>query len=593
MIPYPETRSIHIQVLLAALLAVVFSLNCPAGTDMVVKRDVAVPMRDGTILRADVYRPEGPGPFPVLVYRTPYDKHGAERDYTMHLSAVKDGYAVVIEDVRGRYASAGKFDAYRHEGRDGYDTIEWAAKQPWSNGKVGTWGLSYPAAVQWLAAVEHPPHLLAMAPFMTFSSPRDFFYFDGEWDLSWIDWIYFDIAPDQRRRLHLPGPQTDAQVKAGWKARGAAMRNYLPLIDLPDLKKVAPFYYTWLKHPPEDPWWNWAEIRGKYDKVSAAVLNLSGWYDESYGPEGAVTNFHGLMKSRAGQADPKTRLIIGAWQHGVQETGTGKTGDRDFGPNDEINYDQTLLRFFDHYVRGKDNGAEHDPRVRYFVMNENKWHDAKTWPPAGSHPVSYYLASPGVPGMHGQIVFSRRHGGSDATAFISTPSNPVTDPYDAYGPHDYAKLTRRGDVAVFETPPFQKPTEFTGTIDADMFVSCNCRDFDLWVTLLDVDPQGHAWNLMSPGLNNLRASYRDPSKRQLLEPGKVYELHLDRMQTSILLPPGHVLKVMISGTFAPHLSRNLQTGESEVTSSKSKPAAITIYHDAEHASRLVMPVMSN
>ena len=182
-----------------------------------VEQDVAVPMRDGVILRADIYQPSGDGPFPVLLYRTPYNKSDAAASYQTHLRAVARGYAVILQDVRGRYASGGFFEPYRNEGADGFDSIEWAAAQPWSNGVVGTYGLSYPGAVQWLAAVESPPHLVAMAPAMTYSSPRNFFYMNGAFDLSWLPWIYQYIAPDARVRLRAsPGLQrTPRQKSAG------------------------------------------------------------------------------------------------------------------------------------------------------------------------------------------------------------------------------------------------------------------------------------------------------------------------------------------------------------------------------------------
>src|SRR5437868_311628 len=176
--------------------------------DFVLEKDVAVPMRDGVVLRADIMRPPGSGRFRTLVYRTPYNKEEALKDSTTFRHAVERGYAVVIQDVRGRYASAGEFAAYRNEGRDGYDTIEWAARQPWSNGDVGTFGLSYPGAVQWLAAIETPPHLKAMVPAMTFASPMQFWYSGGVWDLSWLTWIYYNIAPDRRVRMDLPGVKT-------------------------------------------------------------------------------------------------------------------------------------------------------------------------------------------------------------------------------------------------------------------------------------------------------------------------------------------------------------------------------------------------
>ena len=262
-------------------------------------------MRDGVILRADVLLPSADGKFPVLVYRTPYGKDRGPSEWTTFNKAVARGYVVVIQDVRGRYASEGEFAPYQNEGRDGYDTIEWAAAQPWSNGIVGTFGLSYPGAVQWLAAVEDPPHLKAMIPAMTFSTPRNFFYSGGVFDGSWLDWIWFNIAPDARKRKHLPGPRTSREAAASWKTGHQRLQNFLPMAELPDLKQAAPFYYQWLAHPPADPWWDWAELRGKYDRVHAAVLNISGWYDEAYGPDGATTNFNGLLAARKNQKDPR------------------------------------------------------------------------------------------------------------------------------------------------------------------------------------------------------------------------------------------------------------------------------------------------
>ena len=222
----------------------------PAVGRFRVERDLAVPMRDGIVLRADVYRPETVGRFPVLVYRTPYGKHNAADSYQTHLKAVARNYAVVLQDVRGRYASDGRFDPYRQEGADGYDTIEWAASQPWSNGVVGTYGLSYPGAVQWLAAMEAPPHLAAMAPAMTFSSPRNFFYSNGVFDRSWLPWIYVNIAPDIRTKLNLPGTRDTSEAAATWPTVAEAYRSWLPLRDLPWLREEAPFYFEWLAHPP-------------------------------------------------------------------------------------------------------------------------------------------------------------------------------------------------------------------------------------------------------------------------------------------------------------------------------------------------------
>src|SRR6266851_8623295 len=283
-----DSASIHRSAFFALLVALVstpifYSQQTPSSANGVERRsDVSVPMRDGVTLRADVLLSSAEGKFPALIYRTPYGKHFALKKYKTFAKAVARGYAVVVQDVRGRYASDGEFVPYQNEGRDGYDTIEWVARQPWCDGNVGTFGLSYPGAVQWLAAVENPPHLKAMVPAMTFSTPRNFFYSGGVFDGSWLDWIWTSIAADIRRRKNLPGPKTYAEAAAAWKTEHERLQTYLPLRDLPDLKDVAPFYYEWLAHPPADPWWEWAELRNKYGRVHAAVLNLSGWYDDQF-----------------------------------------------------------------------------------------------------------------------------------------------------------------------------------------------------------------------------------------------------------------------------------------------------------------------
>jgi putative CocE/NonD family hydrolase len=554
-------------------------------------KDVAVKMRDGVVLRANVLLPSENGKFPVLVYRTPYGKEGAPREWTTFAKAVARGYAVVIQDVRGRYASGGDFSPYQNEGHDGYDTIEWAAAQSWSDGIVGTFGLSYPGAVQWLAAVENPPHLKAMIPAMTYSTPRNFFYSGGVFDGSWLDWIFFNIAPDARRRKNLLGPSTGKAARAAWRAEHVRLQNFLPVADLPDLKQVAPFYYEWLAHPPADPWWNWAELPGKYDQVHAAVLNISGWYDEAYGPDGATTNFNGLLAARQTDKDKRTATIIGAWTHGELER--SKAGEREFGKSAAVDYDEIILRWMDHYLKGIDNGVEREKPVRIFVMGDNKWRDEKEWPLERAKPQTLFLSSAAKfdPLMHslqsGPCVKCDHY-----TEFTSNPAHPVSDPYAEFGARDYRSFAGRNDVLLFDSEPMVTDTEVTGPIRAEMYVSADVRDFDLWVRILDVAPDGTAYNLMSPGLDVLRASYRNASlKPDLLEPGKIYRLDLDRLLTSNVFQVGHRIRVQVSGAFFPHFSRNLQTGKSEINSSAMQAGHIRIYNDKDHASKILLPII--
>jgi hypothetical protein len=567
--------------LLPAALAVASASNGPAPF---VEREVAVAMRDGVVLRADVFRPARNGRFPTLVSRTPYDRRRAEGS-TLVSSAVARGYAVVLQDVRGRYGSEGDFVPYVHEGRDGYDTIEWAAAQPWSDGRVGTFGLSYPGAVQWLAAVESPPHLKAMVPAMTFSSPRNFFYAGGVWDLSWIPWIWNNIAPETRVRKDLPGPRTGRQAREAWETLAPVLPFRLPLSDLPELRVVAPYYFEWIAHRPEEAFWDWAELRGRYGRVSAAVLNLSGWHDEAYGPEGAITNFQGLLEARRGQKDPRARLLLGPWEHGGEDS--DRAGDRVFGPSAVLDYPETVLRFLDRYVRDVANGLESEPRVRAFVMGENVWREGQDFPLPGTQDLELFLTAGGRLGR------ASPETAEASSVFVSDPSRPVVDAYGAApGAHDYRELARRRDVLVFETDPLPRDLRVVGPIGVEIFLSADAPDVDLWVKLEDVLPDGTAWNLSSPGTDVLRASERESQgKPSLLEPGRTYRLRLPNLRTGNLFGQGHRIRVVLCGSFLPHFSRNLQTGESEALSARSRPATVRIHHDAKRPSRIVLPVL--
>lgn len=534
---------------------------------VVVDSNVAIPMRDGVILRADILRPGLDGRHPVLVYRTPYNKRSADAALSTARKAAARGYVVVLQDVRGRYASDGEYVAYQQEGRDGYDTIEWAAAQPWSNGSVGTYGLSYPGAVQWLAAIESPPHLKAMVPAMTFASPMQFWYSNGVWDGSWTAWIYRNIAPDRRRRLGLGRA-------VPWDSVKDRIRGTLPLFAMKDLEVVSPWYYDWLRHPAYDPWWDWADLRGKYGRTSAAVLNFSAWYDEAYGPHGATSNFAGVVASRAGKPHDAF-LVMGPWSHGVPDPTDTVVGERHLGAAAVIDYDGMVLRFMDRFVRGIDNAATRRRTVQIFVLGSNKWIEGDAWP---------------LPGVRADTILLKRPGSS--TTIVSDPSKPVVDIYDRYGAHDYRALVERSDVATFDTAPLESDVTVVGAMKAELSISVDAPDTDIWAKVYDVAPDGAAFNLMSPGLDVVRASYRNASpRRELLQPGKVYSISLGDLLTANTFRKGHRIRVAIMTSFVPGFSRNLHTGELETTSSASRVARVTIHHSAARPSRLILPVL--
>lgn len=365
------------------------------------------------------------------------------------------------------------------------------------------------------------------------------------------------------------------------------MVNIMPLNAVEELRPVAPYYFEWLRHPPEDPWWQWCELRDKYARTRAAVLNLSAWYDDNYGPEGATTNYLGLFQTRRTEKDPRDHLMVGPWVHGVDSTGKTHSGEREFGPAAAIKYDEVILRWMDHYLKGMDDGVDREKPVQYFVMGSDEWHDSDIWPPT-AHQTALFLSAKSSSLTLSASVPS----GQAYSEFRSDPMHPVVNDYSSSGAHDYRKLAGRKDVLTFDSEIFDRDTQVTGPIVERIFAACDCRDFDLWARVLDVAPDDTAFNLMSPGLDVLRASYRDLGHgRQLLRPRQVYELRLDHLVTSNVFRKGHRIRVQISASFFPNFSRNLQTGKSEIDSAEIKRATIRIYHSRRYPSQLILPVI--
>ncbi len=579
------------RVALAAELCALAVWTQPSRAQ-VMETDVAIPMRDGVVLRAIVLKPNATGKFATLVYRTPYGASDAIEDYTTFLHAVDRGYAVVVQDVRGRYQSAGSFNPYMQEGRDGYDTIEWAAAQPWSTGDVGTFGLSYPGAVQWLAAVESPPHLKAMVPAMTFSRPTNFWYAGGLPDLSWPAWIWMNIAPDVRQKRNLPGPRTYKEAGDAWKTLEAPLLARLPISNVPELREVAPWYFEWLAHGPNDPWWNWADLTNRYDKTSAAVLNISGWHDENYGPEGALTNYLGLVAARrgGGGADSRAFLVLGPWVHGVNainnRTPQAKSGERTFEGKGGLDYDEEVLRFMDRYVRGMKNGVDKGPHVRTFVMGENVWRSGNTWPLPGASTQRFALGRAGQ--ARGSLGAAPSADGS--WTITSDPDKVVVDQYNAaYGAHDYRALAERGDVIVFETEPLAEDMRVIGRIDVKLFVSVDAPDADIFARVFDVARDGTSWNLMSPGLEAQRLSARVGAPPMV--PNTPTEVVVGHPMTGNLFKKGHRLRLVVMPAFHPHFGRNLQTGKRETDSADRRTAKITVHYGPKYPSTIALPVL--
>ena len=550
--------------------------------------NIGAAMRDGVSLRGDLYRPDSDERRPVVLIRTPYGKQGYREDSLVR-KAVERGFAVFVQDVRGRYASGGEFDPYRQDGRDGHDTVEWLAAQAWSNGRIGTAGLSYSGAVQWLLAVEAPPHLVCMFPAMCFSSGRQFFYFNGAWDLSWIPWTANNIAPDVRRRKNLPGPKTAAEARALWTREGAAALRHVPLDTLPLLKGVTDFYFDWLDHPDDGSFWDFADIESKYDKVRVPAFNFSGWHDEGYGPVGATRNFMGMRRMGKGDAAAHQRLVIGPWVHGEPTLQSTKVGDRDFGAAAGLDYDRLVLDWCDWHLRGIDRGMSAMPPVRVFIMGANRWRDGREWPLPGSSVRTLFLRA------GGRLTPDVPSSAETPDRFTYDPNDPVVDAhYEAgLGPHDQRRLEARKDVLVFTTDPLPDDLEVIGNIEIRLWIASSAPDTDFFARLLHVDSDGAAWNLMSPTLEVIRARYRnDEREPELMDPGRPYELVLRWGMTGNLFRKGERIRLHVTSSFFPHVDRNPNTGRPVPHESRLVPARQTVFHDASRPSRVILPVIA-
>ncbi len=548
--------------------------------DVKIEFDRRIPLRDGVTLSADVYRPDAEGRFPVILTRTPYlksprGKEGLERCRYF----ASRGYVFVVADVRGRGDSGGTFVPYLDEGRDGFDAIEWCGKEPWSTGKVATQGGSYTAKNQWLAAVEQPPHLTAMVAMVTPSDP-------------FVEWpTGVPIPMDVSWHHFTAGHMLQNLDAVAWDK----VHRHLPLLTMDEaVGRPLPYWREMFEHARLDDWWEPQRYQNKFDRVQVPVLHLSGWYDDEQ--VGTPLNFAGMVAHGPTEAVRRSqKLIMGPWPHNVTAQPT-KLGEVDFGPTAKIDLLGTLLRWYDHWLKGIDTGFLSEPPVRVFVMGANRWRDEQEWPPARARFVKYFLHARGrANSLFGDGSLSDAEPAAEpADHFTSDPERPVpfiTEPTFAQigGPDDYRPVERRDDVLVYTTEPLAHDTEVTGPVRARVFAASSAKDTDFTAKLLDVWPDGYAQRLCD---GMVRARFREGmDKPSLIEPGKVYAYDIDCWTTSQVFKKGHSIRLEIASTAFPKYDRNPNSGESLGKSAELKRADQTIYHDKDHPSHLLLPVV--
>lgn len=527
--------------------------------------------RDGAKLASYVARPVGEGPFGVVLQRTPYTRilHPAGKYWASH------GYIFVAQHVRGRDVSDGKdFGDYDTDVRDGYDAVEWAAKLPGANGKVGMIGHSDEGRLAWYAAVSAPPHLAALAPSAATGDP---------WRIvPYEDMVFspINVAWACLMRSRTLEDISDLDI-------GSALLK-LPISALPKelgCGKVA-LWDRWLAHPTLDAYWRAHAVTTNIAKVKAPVLQISGWYDDSRGP----IDYTNALNAVPGH--PFIRLVMGPGAHKGVDYVSGE-----FGPQSRVETRQLQLRWFDHYLLGRDNGVEREPPVDVFVFGDNAWRKEAAWPLQRAVATKWYLSS------GGNANTSRGDGMLDTVPPVGAPADTFT--YDPAKPtpflidsreletslnEDYTALNRdRHDALVFTSKPLTKAVEVTGPMSATLWAESDAKDTDWIVMLLDVFPDGHAERVQD-GI--ARARFRTGwDKEVLVTPGSVQQYSIDLWFTSRVFMAGHQLRVSVSSALFPKYDRNLNTGGNNETEQDFVVAHNKLLHDKAHASHVVLPVV--
>lgn len=620
-----ERLAMNRFLLLLALHCALIAATTSADVVQVrIRKNVMMPARDGVRLATDVYLPDGEstpeGPFPAILIRTPYDKSGVAGTAEFF---TKHGYAVAVQDVRGRFSSEGTFYIYTQEGSDGYDAAEWVASRPWCNGDVGTYGGSYLAATQNALAVLRPPHLKTMFVLVgTSNYIEDGAGRGGAFALLHNATYGFRLAytGKEARTYDAEEPEDtaaglavkQAYDKLGDWLKAAPLKDNSPLAWTPSYRK---WYADWRAHPTYDDYWkqngyNFEEYHSEYPDIP--ICFVGGWYDIF--KRGTLNNFIGLSRRKS-----YTKLLMGPWTHS-----TGKTfaGDVNFGPEAEMKMNHEAVRWFDHFLKGKDQGIEEEPPVKYFVMGAGemakdadgrlqsggRWKTAATWPPKGLAEQRFYLCDDGslqlTPASNaGQSTFEYDPqdpvptigGNIDSGKHLVRrgAQNQVSIEGD-FAARDELPLSARSDVLTFETGELAYNVEVTGPIRAELWVSSIAKDTDFTAKLIDVYPpskdypEGYAMNL-EDGI--LRMRFRNSrEKEDYMIPGEVYKVTIDLWSTANVFYKRHKIRLDISSSNFPMYDLNPNTGEPLGQHTRLESALNTIHFGGEQSSCLVLPV---
>ncbi|MDE0297095.1 MAG: CocE/NonD family hydrolase [Candidatus Poribacteria bacterium] len=563
--------------------------------------DTPVPMRDGVKLSADIYLPAAEVGYPVILLRTPYDNI-APRFVEIAQYFSGEGYVVVIQDVRGRFDSEGHFEPRVNEGKDGYDTIEWIAGQPWSNGKIGMMGVSYGGTVQWLAARERPPHLVTVVSTATGGMRwmHDENYMNGKFPVFQFRWLNMTGGrtmqhyPFEPLSSHQPGVASPYNFNKIIRTR--------PLKDVDKaVGRTNTYWRTWLEHNTYDEYWQQMSFEDYFDKVDIPTLHITGWFDNCQWGELYMYN---QMVARS-PARGKQWLLIGPWDHAGTSNPQAQLGDLTFTQEAVPDLKSIHLRWFDHWLKDEDNGHDADSKVKIFTMGKNVWREEESWPMPNMKNLKFYLHSGGrantFEGDGTLDTAMPRNEPSDH--YVYDPEDPVPSVLDPESPlpptdvnvltMDYRYAQHREDTVVYSSAPLKEELEVTGTAFITLYAASDCVDTD-WIVLLCIAlPDGKSIPISSAVM---RASYRagaariDSPQPSPISPGEVYRYTIEFLATSMVFRRGQRLSLVVTSSLYPAYDLNPNTGAPIGEDVPSRLANQTIYHNAKYPSHILLPV---
>ena len=537
--------------------------------DIIIERNVDCPMRDGTILRGDLYRRADGAPGPALVHRTPYGKMHPTYVTSLMIhpfDAVERGYALYVQDVRGRFTSDGEWTPFHCEKDDGYDTIEWAAMQSWCNGKVGIYGSSYMGVTAGQALAARPPHLGAAALYLTGTNYYDgFVYSGGAFELVFMMRWFAAQALDTLKRGVLQGEALDAaRDRLMWIIDNPAEASkFRPLIDVfGPADPLLPHWKAILSHPDYDDFWKSVNPNDAIAQSRAPVLNIAGWYD---GFLKGHLDVHAAIAGarRSGKPSPVEHFMIGPWDHeSYISLRPSSAGDAFFGSvalGGQPGLGQTILGWFDRWLKGDEiPDAARDSGVRYFVMGANEWRKSADWPPSSSIQRTYFLSGGPANSSAGQgLLQTPSPGAVTVDRFIHDPANPVQTVGGRHlgywhghaGVLNQSVVETRHDVLVYTTPPLDEPITITGSVEAELFVRCTAKSADFALKLVDVRPDGYCANIVD-GIRRVRWDEAPDAE------GQAKRVTVELWDTAYVVPAGNRLRLEIAGSNSPRFDIN-------------------------------------